>query len=344
MLPKLMKKDYENRREEYFEEKFKEIKEKATYYNKENKCAWIEESGLKDIYLINTIFSSAELYEKSMGKDLSLFNQTEILDFYTSLGSVSIEKLYNVGSYLRQYTDWCIVNELVPDKQNNYCKIETEELRECLNKEAIFCTYFTRKQLIEWSKQSYRVDTLVNTCDLAIVWLLFEGVRGPRYTDIAYIRFGDVDYETHKIMLPSGKELQLSKECTDIVLEASHEYSYILPSLRQRPFLDDRILRSFQKNQLEREGREPILLVRLLSTRIKWLMSELGMSSATLKSIIANGQIDMIKRLAKEAKMEVKDYILTPDCYDAIYNQYGVKTWVGSKFYAKYKDQLERED
>lgn len=327
------KKETKNTLQEY---KFNE------FYNNDNKLIWIETSNLKDKPLINTIFSYAKLYEESKGADICTFAGEDIKAFYEGFYSVSIDKLCNVNSYLKQYTDWCIKNELVPDHQNHFKNVDYVVLGDFISKDAVDKSFFTRDQLIQWAEECKRKMIMVNPCDLSIIWLLFEGVRGDRYKEIFDIEYNDIDPDTCIAKLSSGREIQLSRECVDFILSTKDIQTYILPSFRERQFLDDKIYRSFRKDQLDRDSRGSSNLVKQLNRRLVGVMEQLDLKNTSLKSIIACGQIDMIKNLASKANKPIEDYIASQECYEAVYKQYGVKTWIGPRFFAKYKNQFNQ--
>ena len=313
------------------------------YYNKENKLAWLDTLDKKDNYFINSIFSSARIHEENNQTDLCNFTKGNILSFYTGLMSINPDRLNNINSFLKTYTDWCLLNELVNDGQNHYIEVTYNDLIQCVNKNALSKSYITEEDLINWSNGNDIKGMIVNPCDLAVIWLLFEGVRGAHYKEIMDVEYSDFNIELSEIKLSTGRNLKISEACLNYIMKTKEVGSYVLPSLRELPFIDDKILRSYRKDQLDRDTKNVITNVSQLNRRITKALKDLNMDNCSLNSIIISGQIAFIKQLAKEKKISVEEYVKLPECYQAVAERYGVKTWLGSRFYASHKEQFDKE-
>lgn len=316
---------------------------KQDFYNKESKLLWLNSFERENDYFVDSIFSSASFFEREIDLDLCNFPKDRILLFYSNLFSTSADRLNNVNSMLKQYTDWCLLNDMVEDGMNHYLEIDYEDLIRCINKAAINKSYITRRDLINWSCVDNIDNSIINPCDLAIIWLLFEGVRGTHYNEILNVSYDDFNEEDNTVSLISKRRLLLSKECFDFVKKTENIETYVLPSLIEKHFIDNKVFRSYRKDQVNRDDKNDIILVNRLNRRVVNALKDLGVKNATLKSVIVSGQIEYIKLCAKQAKLNVEDYVNTGDCYKKIYERYGVKTFSARRFYASNVERFKED-
>ena len=324
----------------------KRNEDKIIYYNNENKRLFLEQCDELYIGLYKSIFSSGKMYEESNRKDLFNFSKGDILSFYCGLMRTSADSLNNVNSALKRYTDWAIMESLVVDNMNHYSEVEYSNLVSCVNDAAMERSLFSIERFLTYANSMWESaeDNLVNWCDLAVIYLIFEGIRGPHYSEILSLEFNDV-YDC-KVRTCTGRIVEISPSCQRFVDRARMDTDYVLPSGKRMPFLDDKIFRSYRKDQMDKELDDKnieILEVRRLQRRLSLQLEKMGYDNVTLNSIIISGQINCIQQLANKVKQPVCDFIVTNGCHEFVVERYGVKTWIGYKFYEKFKKVLDSE-
>ena len=95
-------------------------------YNEERKRQYIEmkESNVTlPFRALERLFNQTEPFEEKNGKDVCEWTTTEILDFYKYLDQYSLSSLVVINSNLCLYTNWCLIEMLIPDCQNHYLEI-----------------------------------------------------------------------------------------------------------------------------------------------------------------------------------------------------------------------------
>lgn len=324
----------------------KRNEDNVIYYNNENKRIFLGQCDKKYIGLYKSVFSSGKMYEESNGKDLFNFSKGDIMSFYCGLMRTSADSLNNINSALKRYTDWAITESLVADNMNHYSEVEYSNLASCVNGSAIERSLFSIERLLNYADSMWESaeDNLVNWCDLAVIYLIFEGIRGPHYSEILSLEFNDV-YDC-KVRTCTGRIVEISQSCQRFVDRARKDVDYVLPSGKRMPFLDDKIFRSYRKDQMNKELSDKdieILEVRRLQRRLSVLLEKMGYDNVTLNSIIISGQINYVQQLANKANQPICDYIITNGCHEYVVERYGIKTWVGYKFYEKFRKALDSE-
>ena len=297
------------------------------------------ETKIRKTYFFNSVFKKTAKYERELEKEIFNFSPDELIDTLKGFGSTSVDYLNNVLSLIRGYTDFCIASDshLVNDGQNPFLHIGYDALIQCINRDVLSNGILTRVTL----RSLTRGRRIQNMTDLAAIFLIYEGVTGYRYTDILNLSFDDIDYKRKVCKTISGKALPLTDDCLSVIREAQKEEAYILPSEKKMPYLDNLIVRSFRKDQLDRTGKNIVLLVDILRRRVVKCLAQYDINDVTFSNINVSGQIDFIKRKANESGVKVSDFIMTKECKEMIVNQYGKENWMAKNFYAKYKYFLE---
>ena len=125
-------------------------------YNEELKLEYIKENKDRNFALeeiSKRLFNQIEETEIKFGKDCCEFTISEIIDYYKSRLSASLESLNVINSNLKLYTNWCMVKKgMVEDHQNHYMEISIELLNQCLNLGLTMSKIISRKDLFNMFK------------------------------------------------------------------------------------------------------------------------------------------------------------------------------------------------
>ena len=103
-------------------------------YNNERKEQYLRDilSDKKNARNIEKYFENVSDYEAGLGKDASAFSLPEIMLYYKSMQSHSLDYLLLVNSELRRYTQYCCSHG-IETNENHYDELNAELISLCLN-------------------------------------------------------------------------------------------------------------------------------------------------------------------------------------------------------------------
>ncbi len=187
-------------------------------FNENQKNRYIDYKENAVIVSINYLkqkFNSVEKFEEKNNKDLSCFNYYEIVDMYKTMGNPSFDSIVVMNSVFSLYTEWCIKEGLVVDNQNHFKELSRKEFSDCVNKALAELQFVDRKTVLSWCNE------LPNASDAFIILGLFEGIKGPNYSELASTLISGIKKD--RIELSSGRTLNVSSELIDIATKAGNE-------------------------------------------------------------------------------------------------------------------------
>lgn len=361
------------------------------FYNMDNKMAFIEYyGGIVNTksdweHFLISIFNKSERVETQQQKDLCNFSKEEISHLYRTFSSTNVDRLNNINGILRKYTNWCMSEKLVLDGQNHYEDFSYSNLASCVMDSYFENNAFTRELLIQWNeevkktivayekektkdglmwKEQYSLDKktnrkygvitgrlFLNPSDLALIWLIFEGVRGKHYKELINLTYDDFDFNNNTVRLYDGKEMKLSDECMEMVAIASRMDMYVLKSGKRMPFMDRYVCQGYRRDQVDDEDiedrvgedeRAQILYVNRLSRRLNSALSDVKANKVSLNAISAWGQIDFIKTSMEKHGLDAKTYLYTVGGNE-LRERFGLSLMNVERYYLKYKKYIEEE-
>ena len=273
-------------------------------------------------------------------KDLCHFSKDNIKDMYTSLRTPSINYLMHLNGLYKQYADWAIQEGITSDPINHFGEMELINFGECINQRSIEKSRITRLMLNEWAKGTGYFESR-NLCDLAAVFLLFEGIRGEHYKDLLELTFDDVNYDKHTVKVRNGSVVMISKECAEVLRNASKDEEYYLPNGKPMPFLDNKIIRSYRKDQLS-EDRGTITKVNTLKKRISKFLEIMEIYDVNLGGIYSWGVVDYVTGLIKKNSVKETDIptFLNREGKREVCKRFRITNFDPKRFYEKYKNYL----
>lgn len=303
-------------------------------YNKELKLQYIDDNEYLNLQLRTIMlqaFESTEPLEDSLQKDVSNFTVKEIIAYYKTLCTASLERLMVLNSQLSRYTNYCLNNYSVQDNQNHYLEIDVDILKTCLNVGKIEASIVTREELLA------DIESLPNPSERFLVLAIYEGILGKQYSELANLNIrqfhdGIVDLGT--------RQLTVSNELVKLAEESTDEYFYYCyvadGSFKQKNYLysDDNIIKSlYNAKHTDLKNKRKVIYNRLI--RIK---SFLGKEAYTAAGLIESGRIGMIREYMKKDNINVNVALKR---YDSEINQRYGKIYSVSRYLLKYKSFFE---
>lgn len=158
------------------------------------------------------VFESTADYESAKGKDLSLMETDELLEYLLTLNSFSNAK--TTRSRLSKYIDWCVIKEYAPFNWIAPSVISNEFLQDVYNQSKT--EFYISKELFE----SY-VERLLKSSYGVYIASFFVGIyEGFDYEELAALRLSDID-KKNKTVGVDGKRRKVSGLFIKLLAETS---------------------------------------------------------------------------------------------------------------------------
>ena len=160
----------------------------------------------------------------------------KVLDF------VKMSKRIPTTSYFGLYTNITYINEVLRFLGRDDLILTTNEFQGDMGKKT---DLFARQEIIDIC------DALANAQDKFIIYALFSGIRGNKYSDLVNLKVEDVNFDTKEIKLPSGKVVIMDEYLEDILKDITDkEYGSYYYKLNRSGFYD---VNSFYKLNMDCE-------------------------------------------------------------------------------------------
>lgn len=177
-----------------------------------------------------TMFQKVQIWEDLIGIAFDSWQKKTIMNLYENginptlkdykrykecgIGSDTLNRLA-AGSTKTSYFTFTTrinrLNEVLDFLNREDLKICTREFK--IKVKVNTTSLFTRRELIDLC------DTLANPQDKFILYALFRGIRGNKYSDLLELKVSDINLETKEITLPSGIVIKMDDYLEDLVTD-----------------------------------------------------------------------------------------------------------------------------
>lgn len=241
------------------------------------------------------LFKAVDPFEEQYRKDCGNWTKPEIIDFFKSYASRSVNSLRVRLSMLKGYTDYFIISNLSKDNINHYLEISSDDLRLCINKIVDNNKFISRKEVLTICNK------MENPVDQYFLLAIFEGIG-------SYGKFGEEIVDTmasgikeNTIVLSSGRELTVSKELIHYAKESANTdkyYKTIIKNGEVQPYSYDlegegTIFKSRKNNRSKLKTNSNFIAVQ----KYFKLKQEYGFSYLLQSDIRRSGMCEMLKEL-----------------------------------------------
>ncbi|MGZ9816200.1 phage lytic cycle repressor MrpR family protein [Peribacillus simplex] len=257
-------------------------------FNLEQKLKFLEEmKGSSYVGLYQWIFNASITMEQEIGKDLYLFDLSELSKLMKKLAPKTRNSSNSIYYRLFHYIDY--FKNLREDKSNPFLSVEPNWYMQFVD--ITHRTFFTENELDEI------IGKCVNAQDAVIFRLLFEGVFGQNdYNELLNLKKEDIDWDKRILYLKDGENkrtLEVSEKCMDLLSKAIEEKDYKLSngestakSPTQPLILNDYVIRGIARKA--KEARHSHLILR----RVRKLFKEVfKYPNVTAKTLSQSGMI-----------------------------------------------------
>ena len=126
----------------------------------------------------------------------------DVVDF------IRMSKKIPTTSYFGLYTNITYINEVLKFLGRDDLVLTVSDFQEDIGNKT---DLFTKQEIIDIC------DTLANAQDKFIIYALFSGIRGNKYSDLVNLKVKDINFDTKEIKLPSGKIIIMDEYLEDIL-------------------------------------------------------------------------------------------------------------------------------
>ena len=269
-------------------------------YNSEFKERYLNENEERNASLklnVDLLFRRIEDTESRLEKDLYNFSVKEILNYYKSLCTPSLESLMVMNNQYKLYTAYALNNGLVSDNQNHYDEIDVVQLNQCVNMALAQDKVITEKELLDIIK----TDIIENVSEKFMCLALFEGICGKECVELTSLRYEDFDRTSKTVALCTGRVVEVSELLIDLAEESSKEYEYNTSTngkCRSYHLDDPRCIKRLANSISD----EPIRRQKTIRRRLDKIKSATGCNAFGIGSLQESGRLEMVRKLREKGK------------------------------------------
>lgn len=310
-------------------------------YNEEYKKEYLEYN--TNAELGTQIFILSEEYESKYQKDLYDFTVEQILGFYKMMGTLSVNRIYQVNHWLNNYTSNALSKNLVKDGQNHFDELKMEVLVTCLDHKGIDSTVITHDELKIYCAK------LVNPRDKYLFCALYDGLLGHEFEEITELKLDDINVETKTAILCTGREVEISPELIMYARESTDTYEYYTYLLKnglkqihgKYKIVGDDIWKIIKRgNTNDTQHNRGKQCAKNIIKFVDYL--DLPKGYITAKSLRNSGCVNYINKLAENHGVTGKDVLYDTDgLFKEVTKQYQLNISSRVNFYRKYRDHLK---
>lgn len=194
-----------------------------TVFESENKLLFLEYLRDSDLQVrtckvMVTVIMNLSEYEAKINKSVSKMSKEEVLDFLKETNSASVTTIKVYFSVLNQYVS------LIDNENEVFKNIDIVDFEKCINSFKGEKKVITEKEYIKILRLK-EADKTINYQDLAMLVLLWRGIRGTEYSDIAEFKKKDFDYENATILY-QGRQIKILPIEAEILKRCIEEKTY----------------------------------------------------------------------------------------------------------------------
>lgn len=300
------------------------------YYNEVLKKQYLEIKEIENINAkktIDVLFKRVAPFEERIDKDLYNFSTKEIVEFYKSLCTPSLDSLMIMNNQFKLYTAYALANSLVTDSQNHYEEMTNTILNNCINKSLAEAKIITREELLHILRSS----DVENVSDRFLSLALFEGICGKEACEFFDLTLDKFDLENQIVHLSTGRELKVSRQLIDWAIESAETYecnnSLSNIDIKYAQW-DERIIKVNYNSNKEKQNSAGYY--RVLSRRLNKIIELTNCPAFGLGSLLESGRLEMIKKM-NDGSRSIRSILYDKD---VVYRYGAIKS--GTRYMLKY--------
>lgn len=273
------------------------------------------------------LLKKVEEFEHLFEIDASEFTKEQILIFFKSLESKSLDSI-NVQLYIMaRYTDWCIENIISESDVNHYKEISKYDKENFILVEG--------KERFFGFEEMEQMSLMLrhNPVDQFMLWAPWYGIGAVRREELESITINDLD-ENGVLHLENGRQIILDNNFYYIFTNACTTYTYIRQDGAQVPLVGE----GAWKRAINTRGNNIRTKMNSKYLRIaRYVGRELNYNTIQVSAIIHT-----LKTEAKNQGIELETFIRISPKVEEIFDHFNYRTTVSlgrriSSFLYSYK-------
>ena len=248
-------------------------------------------------------------FEYKFNRPFYQFTIEEALDMYESVHAISVVTLQNNNLVLKHAARW-FAYQYKKEVANTYEEMTKDQLATVVDTEKQRSLILSREE-VDGIK-----DNLINKNDQAIVEMLFQGAGGQWLKELTFINRNQVDREHLMIYFKTGKNLPVTDEICDLLMEAFVEDELVsFGSTTRISRVTGNSLYKVRCNALsdnsDYHSEEDVQRrYRFAQRRLLLISKDLGVR-LTASGLQASGLLHNIKLGMEETKLPFKEFVKT---------------------------------
>lgn len=189
------------------------------YTNEQEIEDFLQEYGRSRVIIETTTratLNRAVEFEHKFNKPFYQFTTEEALEMYKSVHAISVVTLQNNNLVLKHAARW-FAYQYKKEASNTYEEMTKDQLATVVDTEK------QRSLILSREEVNSIKDNLINKIDQAIVEMLFQGAGGEWLRELAFLNRNQVDRERLMVYFKTGKNLPVTDEICDLLMEAFAE-------------------------------------------------------------------------------------------------------------------------
>lgn len=189
------------------------------YTNEQEIEDFLQEYGRSRVIIETTTratLNRAVEFEHKFNKPFYQFTTEEALEMYKSIHAISVVTLQNNNLVLKHAARW-FAYQYKKEVANTYEEMTKDMLNEVVDTEKQKSLILSREDIDNLK------DNLLNKIDQAIVEMLFQGAGGDWLKEVSFLDRRQVDREHLMVYFKTGKNIPVTDEICDLLMEAFAE-------------------------------------------------------------------------------------------------------------------------
>jgi integrase len=282
------------------------------FYNEAQKKRYIEQCPYEET-TINTfivhMFKLSYKVERYYQKDLSEFNQEEVIDLLKKVNSTSRNYLTSLCTFLSNYYEWCYKEKIIKDIDNKFSPDKTKMMIEAIIPyEVIAKQFFSKSVFLQY------LDKIYNESDKLLAYCFYLGIKGKDFEEVVNLKICDLDEENKTIKLITGRIVEVDDYFIELMKKTNSAVYYdedgtLMSAANRRIGLYKYISSEYVFKQMARGNANPLSMPSL-NKKLKTIKKQANNRFLTVSLIYKNGLVNYIKEQYEKSGNTLKNAIL----------------------------------
>jgi integrase len=186
---------------------------------------------------IKNVFQNTFIIENTLEKDLFEQNLTELGKSIENINPHTNNVARSTGRFISNYISWAIENGYRESNLNPLKGVEQEWYDKFVDR--------TRKIHYSYEEFLSLLNELQNNQDKALLFLLWNGISGERFSQLQELQVSDINFEDKTVYVKERDyHVPVSDECINILEKAINEKTYYSYVPKSKEFKEKDLLES----------------------------------------------------------------------------------------------------